>query len=96
MNERDSPEPKIGAGHLSAMARLGLKELRSAAYFEGSNVAQPGELGLYGSLTPSEVSAGRVADSRDADVDKSSVLADRLRQAETRDDHGKDDLEYER
>lgn len=88
-------DPPIGSGHLAAMARLGLKELRAASYFHDSNVAQPGELGLYGSLTPSEVAATRVADSRDAEQDR-SVLADHLRQAESRDDRGKDDMERER
>lgn len=37
----DKPEPKIGAGHASAMARLGLAELRAAVVFSESNVVQP-------------------------------------------------------
>jgi hypothetical protein len=96
MRERDSPEPKIGAGHLSAMARLGLREMRGAMYPE-SNVAQPNaEYGLYGTRTPGEVAEARRLDGLDGDQEQSSVLADRLRQAESRDDRGKEQLDREK
>lgn len=54
-------ETKIGDGHLAAMARLGLNELRGACYAD-SNVSQPPQYGIYGVITPSEVSAGRDAE----------------------------------
>ena len=48
------PRPrKIGEGHLSAMARLGLKELRNAFNPSPQSVADT-EYGLYGTATPSE------------------------------------------
>jgi hypothetical protein len=45
---------KIGAGHLSAMARLGLRELREAVNPSKESVARE-ELGLFGTLTPGEI-----------------------------------------
>ena len=50
----EKPDPKLGAGHASAMFRQGLAELRAALYPE-SNVAQPPQGGIYGTLTPGEV-----------------------------------------
>jgi hypothetical protein len=84
MSERN--KPKIGEGHLSAMARLGLKELRAAAYFSESNVAQPPEYGLYGSRTPGEVAEARRIDDRDLEEEpqQGSIVAQCLRQAEGR------------
>ncbi|MBI5431864.1 MAG: hypothetical protein HZA52_03425 [Planctomycetes bacterium] len=55
----EKTEPKLGAGHASAMFRQGLSELRGALYAE-SNVAQPPQYGMYGVPTPSEVSNERV------------------------------------
>lgn len=46
--------PKLFAGHAQAMGRLGVHELRNAAY-TGANVAASGETGLYGTATPQEV-----------------------------------------
>lgn len=80
---------KIGDGHAAAMGRLGLRELRASMYPEG-NVAQQPEMGVYGSLTPSEVSAGRAGGERDLEDEspsRDSILADRLQQAKDRDDH---------
>lgn len=50
--------PKVGVGHAGAMWRQGWKELRGA-FFPESNVAQPTEIGMYGTATQSEVSAER-------------------------------------
>jgi hypothetical protein len=61
MVPNEDKQTKIGSGHAAAMARLGLKELR-AAVFPDSNVAQPSEYGLYGTLTPGEVAESRRAD----------------------------------
>lgn len=54
-------ETKIGAGSLQAMGRLGLQELRNAAY-AGSNVAAPTEKGMYGTAMPSDVNEQRGAE----------------------------------
>jgi len=89
-------DPKIGAGHASAMARLGLKELRGALYPE-SNAAQPSEYGLYGTRTPGEVAESRRPDEGlDLEEEKGSVLGDRMRQAEAREEPSRDTLEKER
>ncbi len=72
--------PKIGAGHTSAMARLGLAELRAAAFPNG-NVAQPVPYGLYGTRTPGEVMMERNTDGRDPD-DQPSILDRHLSQTE--------------
>lgn len=60
--QHDDRSPPIGAGHLEAMGRLGLKELRAAAFFHDSNIAQPSEQGLYGTATPQEVMDSKVPD----------------------------------
>jgi hypothetical protein len=49
-----SASPKIGAGHASAMVRLGLRELRNAFNPSRESVADA-EMGLYGTRTPGEV-----------------------------------------
>jgi len=51
-------ERKIGAGHLAAMGRLGLKELRNAANPSRDSVADT-EVGLYGTQTQGEIAAAR-------------------------------------
>lgn len=76
---------KIGEGHAEAMLRQGLRELRGSLY-NGSNVAQQPEYGLYGTMTP-----GEIAESRRPSIEpnleeekKDSPLQQSLRQAETR------------
>lgn len=101
MNDREQ-SPKIGEGHAAAMARLGLRELRQAAFFSESNVAQQTEYGLYGTRTPGEVAeARRSGEGKDLEEvapeqGEKSVLAERLQEAETRDDHGRDDKSLDR
>lgn len=73
-------KPKIGAGHASAMFRQGLAELRAAVFPDG-NVAQPPQLGLYGTRTPGEVMQERQAEGRDPD-EQPSILDKHLNQAE--------------
>jgi hypothetical protein len=76
---------KIGEGHVAAMGRMGLGELRGALYPE-SNVAQHSEYGLYGTLTPGEVAeARRGGESHELDHDGGSILDNRLAQAAARD-----------
>jgi hypothetical protein len=55
-----SDKPKIGAGHLAAMGRAGLKELSQALVaLPDSNIRPVEEPGLYGNLTPQEVVQGK-------------------------------------
>jgi hypothetical protein len=80
-------KPKIGEGHASAMLRQGVRELRGAMY-TGSNVAQPGEYGLYATQTPGEVAEARRPDDRNLEEEtpNKSIIGDRLRQSKDRDD----------
>jgi hypothetical protein len=79
------PEHKIGEGHVSAMGRQGLRELRGALYPE-SNIAQQPEYGLYGTLTPGEVAESRRGDDHGVDDEPKgkSIVDDRLQKAEGR------------
>lgn len=49
---------KIGEGHLAAMGRLGLKELRNALNPSRESVADT-EIGLVGSATQGEIASAR-------------------------------------
>ncbi|SRR5260221_10727432 len=49
---------KIGEGHVAAMARLGLKELRNALNPSRESVAD-NEIGLYGTETQGEIATAR-------------------------------------
>ena len=69
----DSTTPgKIGAGHARAMARQGLNELR-AVFYPDSNVAQPTEMGAYGTVTPVEVTRQRQGSAPSSTKDCSIV-----------------------
>lgn len=85
---KDEQGQKIGAGHAAAMARLGLGELRGAIYPE-SNIAQQTEYGLYGTRTPGEVAEARKSgegrDLEEPSGPETSVLTERLQQAESKD-----------
>lgn len=87
MQPREAGEPKIGAGHASAMFRQGLKEIRGALYAH-SNVAQPTEYGMFGTATPGEVDRAIQQSARDPESEKDdgrdSALAERMRAAESR------------
>jgi hypothetical protein len=50
--------PKIGEGHLAAMGRLGLTELRNAFNPSRESVADS-EVGLYGTATQGEIAQAR-------------------------------------
>ena len=95
-SDREAPQPKIGAGHSGAMFRQGLAELRALGSFSDSNVAQPPQLGLYGTRTPGEIAESRRADVRDPEEEHGSILADCLRRAVARDDHGRDSRELDK
>lgn len=75
MKDQDN-NPKIGAGHASAMWRQGLAELRAAFYPE-SNIAQPTQYGIYGTLTPGEVADSRKPEAgRDRDEEPHRASAE--------------------
>lgn len=93
---REISKPKWGAGHAEAMFRQGLAELRTLGTFSDSNVAQPPQLGLYGTRTPGEIAESRRADVRDPEEEHGPVLADCLRRAVARDDPEPDSREIER
>jgi hypothetical protein len=90
---------KIGEGHLSAMGRQGLRELRAAMYTE-SNVAQPAEYGIYGTKTPGEVAEARRPDERELEEEGQgrSIVDERLEAAKDRGDRddGSKDRDLER
>ena len=69
-------KPKLGAGHLAAMGRQGLAELRAALYPE-SNVAQPPGPGIYGTSTQREVYEARQSEPERPDVRRESCDSDR-------------------
>ena len=75
-------KPKIGAGHAGAMWRQGWAELRAAMY-SGSNVAQPAQHGMYGTLTQGEIADAKLAtNEREEPAGEKSILGERLEQAE--------------
>lgn len=55
MAEEREPQQKIGAGHLKAMARAGLKEISQVLPAFPDGVRPVEEPGLTGNLTPQEV-----------------------------------------
>jgi hypothetical protein len=58
--ENEVTQPKIGAGHLAAMGRAGLKELSQALVaLPDSNIRPIEEPGLAGNLTPQEIVHGK-------------------------------------
>jgi hypothetical protein len=67
---------KLGAGHMAAMARQGLAELRAALYPE-SNIAQPTEYGMAGRPTPQEI-VGDIRDGAASETPTASVIEQRL------------------
>jgi hypothetical protein len=89
-------ERKFGVGHVAAMARLGLKELRNAANPSRESVADA-EVGLYGSLTQGEIAEARGGPGHGPEQESTGKMMslEELRQdAEKRgrdDDRGKGD-----
>jgi hypothetical protein len=58
--EDEVARPKIGAGHLAAMGRAGIKELSQALVALPDSTIRPvEEPGLAGNLTPQEVVHGK-------------------------------------
>ena len=80
---RDPPSTPIGKGHLAAMGRLGLAELRGA-FFNESNIAQPPQVGLYGMPSQGEIAEARREDDHELEEvqklneEPRSILDERL------------------
>ncbi len=94
-------ERKIGAGHVEAMLRLGLKELRNAANPSRESVADT-EIGLYGTQTQGEIAEARGGPGHGPEEESpdKTLSLEELRQDATRrsqeDDRGQDDRGQER
>lgn len=69
---------KIGEGHASAMARLGLKELRNA-FNPSRESASDQEIGLYGTLTQGEIADARGGPGHGPEQEGSPLSLDDLR-----------------
>jgi hypothetical protein len=87
-------ERKIGAGHVEAMARLGLKELRNA-FNPSRESAADNEIGLYGTQTQGEIAEARGGPGQGPEQEspKTTSLDDLRKDAEKRkrdDDQGDD------
>jgi hypothetical protein len=86
---------KLGSTALSGYWRQGLAELRAAAPFGDSNIAQPTNYAMPGMATPGEVTEARRDES--LSPDEESALDRRLQAVESsRDDHGRDDRGIDR
>lgn len=68
---------KIGGGHVAAMGRLGLKELRNAVTPSRESVAD-NEIGVYGTQTQGEIAQARGGPG--AGPEQESMTLDELRE----------------
>ena len=85
----------LGATALAGYWRQGLAELRAAAPYGDSAIAQPSNYAMPGMATPGEVTEARREES--LSPDEGSVVADRLASVEmSRDDPGRDERGMER
>jgi hypothetical protein len=88
-------ERKWGAGHVAAMGRLGLKELRNALNPSRESVADS-EIGLYGTLTQGEIAQNRKGPGAGAEQESVNVtmsLADLRAYAEQKGKEADRDME---
>lgn len=78
---------KIGSEHFMAMMRTGLNEVRALLYPE-SNVAQPTELGVFGTKTSGEVTVARREAVLEQEVEQPqpSILNRKLEQSKSTED----------
>jgi hypothetical protein len=90
-------ERKIGSGHLQAMARLGLKELRNAATPSRESVADT-EMGLYGTQTQGEIAQARKGpgDGPEQETSEKPLSLNDLRQDAEKPGRDNDDRGQER
>jgi hypothetical protein len=86
---------KLGATALSGYWRQGVDELRAAAPYGDSPIAQPSNYAMPGVATPGEVTEARREESPSLDDD--SVVGSRINQVgPPRDDRYRDDRGMER
>jgi hypothetical protein len=82
---------KWGAGHLAAMWRLGLKELRNAFNPSRESVSDS-EIGIYGTQTQGEIAEAREGPGDGPEQEsKKKVTLDDLRKEIEKYGRGKDD-----
>jgi hypothetical protein len=79
---------RIGEGHVAAMGRLGLQELRNAANPSRESVAGS-EMGLYGTQTQGEIADNRRDHDTMADI-KAKAKERQQERENGRDGHEKD------
>jgi hypothetical protein len=85
---------KIGEGTLASAARLGLAELRNAVTSRESIAASPDQ-GMYGNLTPGEISSARDGNQEVLSMnDLRSSAQEKAREQEK--EQGKDGPDQER
>lgn len=86
---------KLGATALSGYWRQGLAELRAAAPYGDSQIAQPTNYAMPGMATPGEVTEARREES--LPLDENSVVGSRINQVgPPREDRGRDDRGFDR
>jgi hypothetical protein len=86
---------KLGATALSGYWRQGLAELRAAAPYGDSGIAQPTNYAMPGMATPGEVTEARREES--LPLDENSVVGSRINQVgPSREDRGRDDRGIDR
>jgi hypothetical protein len=89
----EADRKKLGGMTLGAHARLGLAELREAVSHD-SSIAQSTPYGMWGTLTPGEIAAGREADPQTMTLEpraENSPLPSPSEIAEDRGPYGRDD-----
>jgi hypothetical protein len=81
---------KIGEGSLASAARLGLAELRNAVNPSRESIAASPDQGMYGNLTPGEISSARGPEQEGFSMDdlRASAREKELEQERGRDDQG--------
>lgn len=84
MRARDDPKAfvPIGTGHAGAMFRTGLAELRNALYPESNVAVGHAEAGIVGTATQFEVNQVRQGEPLAKVNEGSSIVDDRIKQAE--------------
>jgi hypothetical protein len=92
--KRFPQQRKVGEGHLAGMGRLGMSEIRALPY-NGSNIAQPTEYGIFGRETPGEIAESRRFYEAWRGSDPSDVRANALNRASIERDRKTPDMEME-
>jgi hypothetical protein len=83
----EADRKKLCGMTLGSTVRLGLSELREAVSLE-SRIAQPTPYGMWGTLTPGEVAAGRDPDSLATTMDQETWMTSLPSPSEIAEDRG--------